>query len=304
MQATRWTTISISAMIVLTLSGCATLGEGAHPKPVGQIQNVQTDYSLGLSCLGQRIDSSSLPAVVVYVDNIRDLTVPGEFKDRRLSSGGKWWLITALQKIGAQKISVVTDDGGKADPRNPTHLVLSGAWTQDDLELGRQDGGIKAWVPKVILNLGARRSFDVIAGDFVSSRSGRVAHAAAISVVVSSTRVGMNLQVEDGDRKLSLDFSQQGNEGPQFAQRRIAEAVVMVHMARAFAVDYQPCIAEIEHRPSRTTLRTRQDSERAMHLTTLPGRHRRVPLFSSTSASRDQGVVGDNCLVRTPTRRA
>ena len=28
------------------------------------------------------------------------------------------------------------------------------------------------------------------------------------------------------------------------AQRRIAEAAVMVHMARAFGVDYRPCIAE------------------------------------------------------------
>lgn len=54
----------------------------------------------------------------------------------------------------------------------------------------------------------------------------------------------MNLEVEDGDRKLSLDFSQHHNEGPQFAQRRIAEAAVMVHMARAFGVDYQPCIAQ------------------------------------------------------------
>jgi hypothetical protein len=95
-----------------------------------------------------------------------------------------------------------------------------------------------------MFNLGARRSFDVIAGDFVSSRSGQVTHAAAISVVVSSSRAGMNLEVEDGNRTLSLDFSQQSNDGPQFAQRRIAEAAVMVHMARAFGVDYRPCIAE------------------------------------------------------------
>lgn len=244
MKNTRWRTTWAAALAVMGLSGCATLGNGTPLASVGQIRDVQTDYSLGLSCLGQRIDRSARPSVEVYVDNIRDLTVPGEFRDRRLSGGGKWWFITALQKLDAKKIRVVTQDGSKADLRNPSHLVLSGAWTQDDLELGRQEGGIQTWVPRGMFNLGARRSFDVIAGDFVSSRSGQVTHAAAISVVVSSSRAGMNLEVEDGNRTLSLDFSQQSNDGPQFAQRRIAEAAVMVHMARAFGVDYRPCIAE------------------------------------------------------------
>jgi hypothetical protein len=244
MKTKRWTTTAVAGLTLLTLSGCASLGEMSSPLPVGQIKDVQTDYSLGLSCLGERIDRSARPAVDVYVDSIRDLTVPAEFRDRRLSGGGKWWFITALQKIDAKKIRVVTRDGRKADSDNRSPLVLSGAWTQDDLELGRKEGGLKAWVPRAMLNLGARRSFDVIAGDFVSSRNGQVVHAAAISVVVSSARAGMNLEVEDGDRKLSLDFSQQHNEGPQFAQRRIAEAAVMVHMARAFGVDYRPCIAQ------------------------------------------------------------
>lgn len=244
MKIGRCKMTAVVAFSATALSGCSTLGGGAENMPVGQIKDVQTDYSLGLSCLGDRIDRSTGPRMEVYVDPIRDLTVPGEFKDRRLSSGGKWWLITALQKIGAKKIKVKIQDGSKADPRNPSHLTLSGAWTQDDLELGRQDGGVKVWVPKAMLDLGSRRSFDVIAGDFVSSRNGQVAHAVAISVVVSSARAGMNLEVEDGDRKLSLDFSQQRNDGPQFAQRRIAEAAVMVHMARAFGVDYGPCIAK------------------------------------------------------------
>lgn len=238
MKKTHWTMVSAT---VLLLSGCATLGAGDKTS-VGQIQDVQTDYSLGLSCLGQRIDRSDRPAVQVFVDPIRDQTVPGRFDERRLSSGGKWWFITALQKIDAKKIRVVTQDGSQADPRNPSHLVLSGAWTQDDLEVGRQEGGFKAWIPQAVLDFGARRSYDVIAGDFVSSRGGQVTHAAAISVVVSSARAGMNLEVEDGERKFSLGFSQQRNEGPQFAQRRIAEAAVMVHMARAFGVDYRPCI--------------------------------------------------------------
>jgi hypothetical protein len=233
---------AVSALVLL--SGCATLSNGSPLLPVGQVTPVQTDYSLGLACLGQRIDRSNRPPLQVYVDPIGDLTVPRNFEERRLSSGGKWWLLTALHKLKASKLRVVTEDGSKADPRNPAHLVLSGAWTQDDLELGRQEGGIKAWLPKVVLDLGAQRSFDVIAGDFVSTRNGNVAHAAAISVHVHAGRAGMDLEVEDGDRKFALGFSQRLSEGPQFAQRRIAEAAVMVHMARAFGVDYRPCIAE------------------------------------------------------------
>ncbi|MBA4264173.1 MAG: hypothetical protein C0453_03745 [Comamonadaceae bacterium] len=233
-----------AAMAMSLLSGCATLSDGTSLLPVGQVAAVDTDYSLGLSCLGKRIDRSGQSPLLVHVDPIADQTVPRNFEERRLSSGGKWWLLTALQKLNAANVRIVTEDGSRADPRNPSHLVLSGAWTQDDLELGGQEAGIKAWIPKVVLDLGARRSFDVIAGDFVSTRSGRVAHAAAISVVVHSGRAGMDLKVEDGDRKLSLGFSQRLSEGPQFAQRRIAEAAVMVHMARAFGVDYRPCIAE------------------------------------------------------------
>ena len=34
------------------------------------------------------------------------------------------------------------------------------------------------------------------------------------------------------------------NEGPQFAQRRIAEAAVLVHVARAFNIDYRECVTQ------------------------------------------------------------
>ena len=235
-----------AASALALLSGCAAFSSSTPSQPPSPVAAVQTDYSLGLSCLGQRIDRSGRTPLQVFVDPINDLTVPRNFEDRRLSSGGKWWLMTALQKLKSNKIRVVTDDGSKADPRNPSHLVLSGAWTQDDLEIGGQEGGFKAWLPRVVLDLGARRSFDVIAGDFVSTRNGNVAHASAISVQVNARQAGMGLQVEDGDRKFVLAFSQRQSEGPQFAQRRIAEAAVMVHMARAFGVDYQPCIAEAQ----------------------------------------------------------
>jgi hypothetical protein len=41
---------------------------------------------------------------------------------------------------------------------------------------------------------------------------------------------------------LRLDLSTSVNEGPQFAQRRIAEAAALVHVSRAFDIDYRPCI--------------------------------------------------------------
>ncbi|OYW87175.1 MAG: hypothetical protein B7Z23_14120, partial [Pseudomonadales bacterium 32-61-5] len=41
---------------------------------------------------------------------------------------------------------------------------------------------------------------------------------------------------------LGVELGNSSSDGPQFAQRRIAEAAVMVHVAHAFEVDYRPCI--------------------------------------------------------------
>lgn len=232
-----------TALAVVVLSGCATtLTQGQPSAYRGQVTDVSTDYSLGLACLGERIERTRKPALTVFVDSIEDLTVPERFDGRRLSSGGQWWIHTAINKLGTRSVNAVTTSSSKADKRNPNHLVISGAWTQDDQGVGESKAGLGAVFRNVGVQLGGRDSFDVIAGDFVSSRRGRVAHAAAISVAVSSSRAGLNLVVEDGDREFALDFSHSLQEGPQFAQRRIAEAAVMVHIARAFNVDYRPCI--------------------------------------------------------------
>ena len=235
--------LATAAIGVLTLSGCATTLTNDRPGLDRRaITDVDTDYSLGLSCLGKRIDRTRKAPIMVYVDHIDDLTVPERYDGRRLSSGGKWWLHTAINKIGSRRVQAVTASTTKADRGNPNHLVLTGAWTQDDQEVGRTGAMFDALLSDFGINIGGRESFDVIAGDFVSSRQGRVVHASAISVAVSSRNAGFNLQVEDGDREFGLDFSRSAKEGPQFAQRRIAEAAVMVHIARAFDVDYRPCI--------------------------------------------------------------
>lgn len=237
------TLVPFIAVAALSLGGCATtLTQERAGLNRGTVADVSTDYSLGLGCLGEKIERTRRSTLTVFVDPIQDLTVPERYDARRLSGGGKWWLHTAINKLGTRRVQAVTAGGAKADKGNPNHLVLSGAWTQDDHQVGRSIVGLEAVLPRLGIGLGARDSFDVIAGDFVSSRQGRVVHAAAISVAVSSSRAGLDLQVEDGDREFSLEFEHALNEGPQFAQRRIAEAAVMVHIARAFDVDYRPCI--------------------------------------------------------------
>lgn len=237
----RCTPLWMALTSALALGGCASLTEPPAPSSA-PVQAVQTDQGLGLACLGQQIERSRLPAVQVFVDPIRDQTVPGRYDERRLSSGGKWWLMTALNQLGTPRVQVMADGAAKADPRNPAHLVLSGAWTQDDHGIAQQQAGLQGLWSRLGLELGARRSFDLIAGDFVSSRQGRVVHASAISVRVSSTRAGLELEVDEGRREWSVGVSGRSNEGPQFAQRRIAEAAVLVHLAQAFGVDHRACL--------------------------------------------------------------
>lgn len=226
----------------LGLAGCASspVDRGPAGQPA-RVAPVTTEHSEALACLGQMIDRKRAPRLTVFVADIEDRTVPERFEGRRLSGGASWWLHTAIGKLGTDRVVSTLESPGKAvDTAN--HLVLSGAWTQDDMKVGKLGGELAAIVSKLGIGFGASRSFDVIAGDFVSSRQGRVVHASAISVAVSSRNAGFNLQVEDGDREFELDFSRSAKEGPQFAQRRIAEAAVMVHIARAFDVDYRPCI--------------------------------------------------------------
>ena len=236
-------TLLATAFSMLVLGGCTTLPyQGQENLVRGAVGGVSTDYSLGLACVGGKIERTRKPVLTVFIDDIEDLTVPSGHEDRRLSSGGKWWIHTAINKLGSKRVQAVVARGGRANDRNPNHLVMTGAWTQDDHEVGQRSGGIEALFPKIGIALGGRDRFDVIAGDFVSSRGGKVVHASAISVALSSTRAGLNLIVEDGNRQFKLDFSQSMHEGPQFAQRRIAAAAVVVHIARAFGVDYRSCI--------------------------------------------------------------
>lgn len=94
----------------------------------------------------------------------------------------------------------------------------------------------------VHFGIGSNQRFDVIAGDFVSVANGRVLHASAISLAVGHNDTEILSRIEDGDDFFELDLSNTLNEGPQFAQRRITEAAVMIHLSRYLGINCRSCI--------------------------------------------------------------
>jgi hypothetical protein len=235
--------LAVSAAALFGLGGCATLineqASGFH----SPVNPVMTEHSLALSCLGGLIDRSGKPTLTVFVEDVPDTTVPRSFEERRLSSGGAWWLHTAINRLGTSKVRSASADRAKP---GGNHIVLEGAWTQDDTSVGKggADFGGRRRTGSGLLDLGFgfQRRADVIAGDFLSSRNGHVLHASAISVAVNSSNASLGLRIEDGRNSLGVELGNSSSDGPQFAQRRIAEAAVMVHVAHAFDVDYRPCI--------------------------------------------------------------
>ena len=235
--------LAVTAAALFGLGGCATLVNEQASGYQSPVNPVMTEHSLALSCLGGLIDRSGRPTLTVFVEDVPDTTVPRSFEERRLSSGGAWWLHTAINRLGSDKVRSASAERAKP---GGNHIVLEGAWTQDDSDVGK--GGVDASGRRRTgsglfdLGFGFQRRADVIAGDFLSSRNGRVLHASAISVAVNSSNASLGMRIEDGRNSLGVEMGNSSSDGPQFAQRRIAEAAVMVHVAHAFDVDYRPCI--------------------------------------------------------------
>ncbi len=224
-------------------SGCSSLSRFDYTgNNMAEVSPVMTEYSLGLSCLGELIDQTGKPPVTIYVDDIKDRTIPDRFKKRRLSHGAKWWIYTAINKIGSRRIHATTKKFTNSN-RKSRQLVFSGAWTQDDVNVKKIGGGAKAQLGDFYIGIGASRTFDVIAGDFVSSVNGKVLYASAISVAVGHDDAEALLKVEGRDNSFEVNVSNTLDEGPQCSQRRIAEAAVMIHLSRYFGVNPQACIA-------------------------------------------------------------
>jgi hypothetical protein len=231
----------IAMAIALGTAGCTTMSHDYPSASLGEVSPVITEYSLGLVCLGELIDQTNKPPLTVYVKKIRDQTVPRRYEVRRLSHGARWWIHTAINKLGTNRVRSTTDKVEDADKKS-NYLVLSGAWTQDDRYVVKKGGGFNAEFGDFQFGIQSKQRFDVIAGDFVSAVNGRVLYASAISLAVSRNDTEGILRVEDGDNFFELDLSNTLNEGPQFAQRRITEAAVMIHLARYFGINYRSCM--------------------------------------------------------------
>jgi hypothetical protein len=228
--------------ISMANSGCTSLANFDYSATnMNQVAPVMTEYSLGLTCLGELIDQTNKPPLTIYVDDIKDQTIPDRFEERRLSHGARWWIYTAISKIGSKRIHTTMHNFRKSDS-NSNHFVFSGAWTQDDVDVKTIGGGAKAQLGDFYFGIGSSRTFDVIAGDFVSTVNDKVLYASAISVAVGHDGTKALLKIEDRDNSFALDVTNTMNEGPQFAQRRIAEAALMIHLARYFGINPQPCI--------------------------------------------------------------
>ena len=228
------------ATALVPLSGCAVLDRPAPSTFTGaaEVTPVVTEHSFGLQCLGSIVEESRLEPILVDVKRIRDRTIPDRLNDiSRLSQAGEWLVHTAISKLETDRVRSTIGD---SEPSST--LTISGAWTQDD-ELLRRRGGLLnlGWL-RGRLNLSGQETYDYIAGDFVSSQNGVVIFSAAIGVALGSSRAEARLLVENGDEFAEVGFEGRWADGPQLAQRRIAEAATMVHIANYYQIDYRPCL--------------------------------------------------------------
>lgn len=235
--------LGMAAVCSSALSACANFGAPETPLiGGGEVTPVVTEHSFGLKCLGQLIEDGARPALVVHVDRIRDRTIPPRLNDdARLSQAGEWLFHTAISKMETPLVRS-TLSTSKEEKREPGRMTISGAWTQDDEVLRRKDGDIDGEVGRFRFGLDRKQRYDYIAGDFTSSSEGVVTFASAIGVMLASGEFGARLLVENSGDFVDVEFEKRWADGPQMAQRRIAEAAALVHIARHYEIDYRPCL--------------------------------------------------------------
>jgi hypothetical protein len=232
----RTTALAFAAV----LAGCASGPPSRPASALAPVGHVRTEHSAGLECIGALIDETGRPPVTVFVDGIDDRTVPSRFRERRLSKGGEWLVYTALAKVRSPRVAATLVAPATDDPRV---LVMSGAWTQDDALLRSRSGAALGRKGDVGFDFGTSGRYDYIAADLVSSVAGRITHASAIGLALSERSMQAALIVDTGGEQARFGWSTGHRDGPQFAQRRIAEAAVLVHLAAHFGIDHAPCLA-------------------------------------------------------------
>jgi hypothetical protein len=227
--------------IALTVASYSTAyadPQSALLRNAPQVSPVLTEHTAALQCLGGLIDQSPNAPVTVVVQEIDDTTVPVLNEDRRLSMGGSFVLHTALSRMETPKVQSVLNQG-RAGTRT---LTLSGAWTQDDLFTDERGFGLRMRAGQIRAGLGRRTAYDFIAGDFASSVNGRVLMSSAVGVALPRRGNEAFLIVDDGDDGAEIGLDKRRVQGPQMAQRRVLEAVALVHLANYFDIDFRPCL--------------------------------------------------------------
>ena len=229
---------ALAVVASFALSGCAALRPPSSYSGMAEVTPVATEHSFGLQCLGGIIEESQLDSILVSVDGIRDRTIPRRLtRKTRLSQAGEWLVHTAISKMETTRVRSTLENSDV-----PSQLTITGAWTQDDELLRRGSGVVDIGWLRGQLGLSGSQTYDYIAGDFVTSENGVVVFSTAIGVMLGSRRAQATLLVENGDEFAEIGFSGRWADGPQLAQRRIAEAATLIHIANYYDIDYRPCL--------------------------------------------------------------
>ncbi len=241
MTRSRFSLLSVVTS-ALALSACA----GVAPGPVAfqaraPISAIDTDQTAGLRCLGRLIESSPKGPVEVVIGNIRDQTVPREFRDRRLSKGGEWWVHTAVSNLKTGKVRTI-EPGRQESANGGRQILFEGAWTQDDRIGVEGDADFSAVIGQIAFSIGGDLEYDLIVGDFTSTQRGRVVYASAVGVVISAGSGDTEFFIRDGLDSYAFDIGGGVTEGAQMAQRQITEAAVAAHLANYYDVDLRACL--------------------------------------------------------------
>lgn len=226
--------------ITMSTAGCSVmdLSPPSTYSGMAEVTPVVTEHSFGLQCLGSIVEESQLSPILVDIDSIRDRTIPNRLNDNsRLSQAGEWLIHTAVSKLETPRVRSTIGLTETA-----SSITIGGAWTQDDQLLRRSAGLLGLGWLKGRLNVEGSQSYDYIAGDFVSSKNGVVMFSTAIGVMLGSRRAEARLLVENGDEFAEIGFDGRWADAPQLAQRRIAEAATLIHIANYYEIDYRPCL--------------------------------------------------------------
>jgi hypothetical protein len=273
------------ALCGLIVSSCATAEPDAQMlRTATPVSPVLTEHSTSLKCLGGLIEQSPQAPVSVVVHEIEDTTVPRYNEERRLSKGGDFVLHTAISRLETAKARGVLD----MEAAGSRVVALGGAWTQDDVYVTQRGVSLREKSGNFSTKLGARTGYDFIAGDFTSSINGRVLLSTAVGVALARKGNEALLVVDDGSGGAEIGLDSRTVQGPQMAQRRILEAVALVHLAHFFKIDYRPCLETAAGAPTAFTasLSTYQSFDAGARHRAIQMELQRLGHFGGTPSTR------------------